>query len=140
VKGENVPDPKLKQAAKDIKDILEKADIAGHIILVSPTHSEFVFHLQPSWSAISISEPDEKGAVSMRVKATKEELGSREAVAKKVELTAHLICQLKDLSVMCFQVADNILKTIETKYRIDHKPFFEFEKHDEKYVFKGDTK
>lgn len=43
------PDPKLKEAMKEITRVLEKHDIGGHIILSSQSHGEYFLHL-PSWS------------------------------------------------------------------------------------------
>ena len=46
-----MPDPKLKEAAAEIKAVLEKYDIAGTVMLSSPTHMEFLHKFQCSWNA-----------------------------------------------------------------------------------------
>lgn len=44
--------PKLKTAAEEIKDVLRKHDIAAIVALHTPGHGEYIFHLQPSYSAV----------------------------------------------------------------------------------------
>jgi hypothetical protein len=44
--------PKLKIAAEEIKQILEKHDIAGVIVLHTPGYGEHILHLMPSYSCV----------------------------------------------------------------------------------------
>ena len=116
-------DPKLKEAAAEIQAIMRKHDIAGYTMLMSKTNSEFMFTLDPSWSAVVVAEDH------IRIRAKEAELGSKEAVKEKAELTAHILCQLRDLSAHGFSVADHLIKKMETVYEIDHKPYSGFEPH-----------
>ena|ERR1019366_5398676 len=116
-------DQKLKEAAAEIASILKKHDIAGHVILVSKTHAEFMFKLDPTWSAIR-REGDH-----IRIKAVKAELGSNKVVKEKMELTAHILCQVKDLTAQGFGVADRIIAELEKNFKIEHKSFSGFEPH-----------
>lgn len=42
--------PKLKKAMEEIKAILKKHDIAGSVILHTPGFSEYLNHIEPSYS------------------------------------------------------------------------------------------
>jgi hypothetical protein len=108
-------DPKLKEMAAEIRALFKKHDVGGHVVLVSQTHSEFMFVLDPTWSAVII-ESD-----LIRIRAVEEELGSKEAVHKKAELTAHLLSQLRDLSASGFSMADQLIEKMEEIYEIDHE-------------------
>ena len=43
----------MKMAMEEIKAIMNKHDIAGVVQLQSPTHGEFLYALEASWSCIS---------------------------------------------------------------------------------------
>lgn len=114
-------DPKLKEAMAEISAILEKHDIAGQIVLLSKTHAEFKYRLDPSWSAITV------GDGFLYIRAKKDELGSEEAVMEKAVLTAHILCQLRDLSSQGYAFSDKLIKELEKVYEIDHESFSGFE-------------
>jgi hypothetical protein len=46
--------PKLKKAMEEIKDILNKNDIAGFIVLHTPGYSEYLNHVQTSYSCATV--------------------------------------------------------------------------------------
>lgn len=48
--------PKLKKAAEEIKLTLKKYDIAAHVVLHTPGHSEYLMELTPSYSCVRIEE------------------------------------------------------------------------------------
>ena len=116
-------DPKLKEAAAEISGILKKHDIAGYVMLMSETHSEFMFKLDPTWSACIVEDN------TVRIRAKEKELGSKEAVHRKAESTAHMLCQMKDLSAYGFKVSDQLISAMETVYEIDHQGGKDFEPH-----------
>lgn len=47
-----MPDPKLQAIREEIKAVLLKHDVAGVVILSSPTHMEFIVQLEATWTAI----------------------------------------------------------------------------------------
>lgn len=51
-----MPDPKLKLAMEEIKEILKRHDIAAIVHLQSQAHGEFLYSLSPSWSCASLSD------------------------------------------------------------------------------------
>lgn len=46
--------PKLKKAMQEIKDILNKHDIAGFVVLHTPGFSEFMNKVDPSYSILKL--------------------------------------------------------------------------------------
>lgn len=81
-------DLKLKDAAKEIMEVVRRHDVGAYIALTSPTHSEFVFHL-PTWSGVQ-PETQDNGAMGLRIRIKKnqQELADRTTwlVAGTIEL------------------------------------------------------
>ena len=77
-------DPKLKTAAKEIREILDRHDVAAYISLVSPTHSEFVLRF-PTWSGVQREEPH-----GLRIKL-------RAVEVQKVEATTWMVVGMSEL-------------------------------------------
>lgn len=120
-------DPKLKEAMAEIKAICRKHDIAGYISLVSTTHSEFGLEVTPSWSC---AYWEDKNA-TLRFRAKQKELG-KDRAKQLIELTCHMIYQIRDLCALGFKFADNMTtksKSQEFKDECDTA----YEKYDEEY-------
>lgn len=113
-------DPKLRKAMSEINEIFKKHDIGGHVILVSPSHAEFRFFFEPSWSAI---RRDDQG---VRIKAKKADLGSQEAVNKALEGTAHLLLQIGDHCIRDAKICVGIATELGKHVEIEHKSFSGF--------------
>ena len=48
--------PKLKISISEIKAILEKHDIAGSIVLHTPGNSEYLMHINPTYSCAKLQD------------------------------------------------------------------------------------
>lgn len=103
--------PKLKKAAEEIKEILNRYDIAGVVLLHTPGHSEYLLRLDPSYSCANMNE--KTGEV--RLKAT-EALYGKEKRDKMLEDTANMIVCLSDLAKM---QAMNLIKL----HQLKEKPY-----------------
>lgn len=114
-------DPNLKDAAEEIKAILSKYDIGAHISLVSPTHSEFMFAISPSWSCARFVQNGQ----GVHFKATEAMFGSKEECRKAQERTAHLLLQIRDLGAQAFTTMEQVHQQLKKFIDIDHKPFHE---------------
>ncbi len=112
-------DPNLKMAAEEMKEILKKYDIGGHITLVSPTHSEFMFAISPSWSCARFTADTNQ----IHFKATQEMFGSKEECKKAQERSLHLILQIRDMGAQAFHVMENVRVQLSKFFDIDHVPF-----------------
>ena len=120
-------DPKLKEAMAEIKAICRKHDIAGYVVLVSPTHAEFLLEPDPTWSALKW---EDKEAGALRFRVNEGELG-KELAKKTSELTCHIVYQIRDLCAKGFMFTDSMTKLIEEQVEVDHKSFEGFEPHKE---------
>lgn len=65
-------DPRLKTAMEQIKAVLREHDIAGIVVLNSETSTEYLVHLETSWTAIRI-EDGERG-VGIQFRCTKADI------------------------------------------------------------------
>jgi hypothetical protein len=83
-------DPKLKEAMEEIKPILKKYDCMGALFLVSPTHAEYLYHLDASWSVIKFEYP-RPDQVGFRIRSKKEDFPSKEAQHFATESTVHFL-------------------------------------------------
>lgn len=79
--------PKLKKAVEEIKDILKKNDIAGFVVLHTPGFSEYLNHVQTSYSCATVT-PD---GIMLRLKES--EIG-REKAIKLADGTFNMITHL----------------------------------------------
>lgn len=84
--------PKLKEAMAEIKAILTKHDIAGHVLLHEPGFSEYLLAVEPSWSVLQLID----GGVRIRSKLV-DFNGDKDAQHKASESTASLIRIFADL-------------------------------------------
>lgn len=100
-------DPRLKEAMQKIISVVKRYDIAGHIHLISQTHSEFFTELYPSWSCL---EPMPHG---VRIKSTLEKHGSVEKRNEVLADTVHMIVHLQRVSAGLSHAAFSILDRIE---------------------------
>lgn len=115
-------DPKLKEAMEEIRSVLKKYDIAGAVTLASPTHSEYMNEISPSWSCARI-ETTPEGKKSVRFKATIAEYGSKESRDAAALATVHMLLQIRDIGGQTYQMFDAIAEQLEGQMIITHKPF-----------------
>lgn len=85
--------PKLKKAAEEIKQILQKYDIAGNVVLHTPGHSEYLLHITPTYSCAWLEND------SVRFRAKKEDYNGNVIVRnQKISDTANMLRLLSDTS------------------------------------------
>ena len=121
-----MPDPKLKEAMAEIRAILKKHDIGGAITLVSETHSEYLYELDPTWSLMYFESPG-----ALRFRSNRKDFKTKKEQHRFTESSVHLLCQIQDLSVKSFGNMERILTLLKEKMDIDHTPFADHEPHRE---------
>lgn len=119
-------DPVLKQAMAEIRAIMNHHDIGGAVTLVSPTHSEFYYHLTPSWSACYFPTSNE-----LRFRAKKEDFKTEAEQERCVTLTVHMVCQIRDIAAQNFTQMEQVIDRLGEHYKIEHTPYADFEPHKE---------
>lgn len=106
-------DPNLRSAMDEIISILKRRNIAAHVLLASPTHTEFgMFYDIPKWSAVSF----EGNAIRIKAKAA-----SNPADMEKLEATLHMLASFLDLQASGYAVSEKILDELRKHVEFDHK-------------------
>src|SRR3954468_20612567 len=120
-------DPNLKDAMKEIMDVLNKHDIAGQVTLVSKTHAEFRLRIDPSWSVAKLVPLKEGYGIRFRVK--KQDIPDKQLRLELAALTLHILAQIRDLNAQNFMAFDNALKQLSEVIDFEHHPGSGFEPH-----------
>lgn len=112
-------DPRLQAAMSEILGVFKKYDIGGHVTLVSKTHAQYAFVFDPSWSAIK-----PRGDVGVRLRATAEDFGGDKAARNKaIELSAHLLFQVRDMSLQSARQCQSLIEPLQAIVPIDHESY-----------------
>jgi hypothetical protein len=113
-------DPNLREAMEEIKAVLKKHDCMGAIILVSPTHSEFLFHPEASWSVVHFEDdPDgPQGAQMIRIRSKRADFPSKEAQRAANEASVHAIESIRWLSLKTHELFTRITGMLRTQMTI----------------------
>lgn len=107
--------PKLKKAMEEMKEILRKHDIAGVVVLHTPGHSEYLNHLNPSYSCASIN-----GEGNLDIKASSKHFSSDAERFNKIKDTSNMLHLLAlPLSTCALNLMDASEKMDKT-YPADH--------------------
>ncbi len=107
--------PKLKKAAEEIKQILNKYDIAANVVLHTPNYSEYLLHITPTYSC-AWHEND-----MVRFRARKEDYNGNEIIRnQKIVDTSNMLRMLSDTSgrnaLALLEVADQFDKKIGAEH------------------------
>jgi hypothetical protein len=102
-------DPKLKQAVEEIKIVLKKYDCNASIILVSPSHAEYLFHIDSSWSVMKF----EDGQNAIRFRSKKDDFPSKEAQIFANQSTMHYLTSSLQFGLMCQKNMDTMLNELK---------------------------
>lgn len=112
-------DPKLKFAAEEIKEILKKHDILASMLLVSPSHVEYLFHIESSWSVMRFEGG--KDASGIRFRSKKEDFPSKEAQNFATESTMHAITSFLQFGRMCQSNMQAMMEMLKGHMKIGYK-------------------
>lgn len=106
-------DPKLKEAAEEIKIILKKYDAQAAMLLVSPSHCEYLYFLDSSWSTARFEPATDKhhpNECYLRFRSKKEDFKNKEDQHFATEATMHGITSMLQFGRM---TSDNMQKILE---------------------------
>lgn len=121
---EQKSDPVLEQAIAEIQEVLKKHDVGGHVVLVSKTHGEYLYHLSPSWSCVKIEPSENAEAPSIRFKSKAADYGSEEKRNEVIQQSAALLFTLRDLTGRAFMIFEQMTVVLNDKIGpIQHEPF-----------------
>lgn len=114
-------DTKLyRDCVAEITAVLQKYDMAGAITVVTKERAMFKYQF-PTWSCITI----ENGA--LRFRAKRAEYPSAEAHHQALELSAHIIMQMRDIAAQTFRMCETIGNVLKEKVGMKHEPGVDFD-------------
>ena len=111
---------RYRECVAEIMDVLKRYDMAGAIAVVDKERCMFKYHF-PTWSVISL------GADHVRFKAKREDFPSREAQKEAVELSAHIVMQMRDTAANTFGLMESLGKQLEEQVGMEHTPHADFD-------------
>lgn len=79
--------PILKKAVQEIKEILDKHDIAGVVVLHTPGHSEYLIKLDPTYSCVK----KQNGGYRIKSNLQEDHNGDKEEQIKVQKETANML-------------------------------------------------
>ena len=94
-------DKRYRECVAEIVGVLKKYDMAGAITVVSKDRAMFKYHF-PTWSVIQLGEDH------IRFRAKREDFPSKEAQHTAVELSTHIIMQMRDIAANTFAMMESI--------------------------------
>lgn len=100
--------PKLKKAAEEIKQILQKYDIAGNVVLHTPGYSEYLIYITPTYSCACIEND------MLCFRAVKEDYNNNAMIRnQKITDTSNMLRLLSDTAGI------NALALLEAANQLD---------------------
>ena len=116
-------DPKLKEAAEEIKLILKKYDAQSAMILVSPSHCEYLYFLDSSWSTAKFEPAPNQGpnACCIRFRSKIEDFKSKQDQNLATEATVHGITSMLQFGRMTAGRMQQILEVLTPHMKIAYE-------------------
>jgi len=110
--SENKP---CRECMAEIVEVLKKYDMAGAVTIVTKTHvmSKYDF---PAWTTLTIVDN------GLRFRAKREDFPSREAQQKAIELSVHVLIEMRDMARDTVVAANRLLRYLANKLHIEHLP------------------
>jgi len=90
-----MPDPKIDTLRREIQDLVRKRNVAAVVFLASPTHTNFLYEVTPSWSCARL-EPGPEGCVCIRVRSKRVDYPSDQAQKEDLQRTIGMFLGLAE--------------------------------------------
>jgi len=111
-------DPKLQKVRRMIHNILKANDVAGHIVLYSESHVEFLDHIEPSWSVAKFEEVE--GCSAIRIKSKRENFESKAEQDRCTEATIGMIMSMIDMGKLHSEAMQKVADELRKHVHIFH--------------------
>jgi hypothetical protein len=115
---------RYRECMAEIVGVLKKYDMAGAVHIVDKDRAMFRYHF-PTWGVVSLEEG--AGKTGIRFRSKREDFPSREAQKEAVELSTHIIFQLRDLSAMTFAQMNKVAGMLQEHFHVEHKSMADFD-------------
>lgn len=115
--------PKLKEAAEEIKAILNKHDIAGTVFLYDTGFGEYINHIETTKSVISIEEdPDSDGnGFGIRFRTLLEDFnGDQKAQIESTEYSIGMLKIFMEMMAHTFNMYQGVYDAAANCLKIEH--------------------
>lgn len=110
--------PKLKKAMEEIKDILDKHDIAGAVVLHTPGHGEYLFKIDPSYSCAFIDNTPGVEGIRVRTRLQEDYNGDAKKRHQAQEDTVNMFDIFANLIGRQAVYSIETMKMLETHFDI----------------------
>ena len=107
--------PKLKVAMEEIKEILNKHDIAGHVVLHTPGHGEYFTKVDPSYSCAFFDMTPGRTGIRFRARLQEDYDGNSAKRQQALTDTSDMMHTLSSVG------ANMLLNIIEASKMFDKK-------------------
>lgn len=112
---------KYRECVAEVEAILKKYDMGGAITVISQDRAMFKY-VWPTWGCMSF-----EGHNTIRFKAKREDYPSEEAQYHTMELSVHVIMQMKDIAANTFAMCEEMERKLREHIEIEHKPYADFD-------------
>lgn len=113
-------DKDYRQCMAEIIGVLKKYDMAGAATVVSKERAMVKYHF-PTWSVIKLETS------AIRFRSQRSDFPSLEAQRKAVELSAHIVMQMRDVAANTFGMMEHIGEKLREKVGMEHTPNVDFD-------------
>jgi hypothetical protein len=113
-------DKRYRECMAEIIGVLKKYDMAGAVTVVDKERAMFKYHF-PTWTCIELTQ------TSIGIRARKEDYPTFEARHRVRELSAHVIMQMRDISMNTLAMTSALGDQLVEKLGMEHKPGVDFD-------------
>lgn len=122
-----MPDPKLMELGKQMRELMKKHDVTGLVILQSPAYMEYVCEVEASWCCCKWEKDDDGKTVGVRIQSNKNTEPDPVLRHRKLEDTVGMVYGtldvLRKMQDQYFQLGLAIAKTgMEVEHRSLDEP------------------
>lgn len=111
---------RYRECMIEIEAIMKKYDMGGAINIVSEDRAMFKY-FWPTWGCIRWE------GNAIRFRAKREDFPDEATQMRTMELSVHILLQMKDMAAQTFNMCEHIEKKLREVLEIDHKSFADFD-------------
>jgi len=112
--------PKLRKAAEEIQEILEKHDIAGMVLLHTPGHGEYAAKLDPSYSCVR--KTDATGQYRIKSNLQEDHNGDAKKQLQVQQDTSNMLRVLSEMggsiSLSVMEMSEEMDKHVQAEHAV----------------------
>ena len=110
-----MPDPKIQQVMDKISALLKEADLAGIAFVASPSHTQYLHHIEASWTACKMEAPGH-----LRLRCKRADYPTKEQWQETMRLSVGTIMSLMHVTESTAQQLYGVVRALGSKMDISH--------------------